>query len=115
MSKKTGTIRVEALDEPGRYRVESWSNRKAAHLVDIFALRGNGECSCTDYKTRCFPNWKKNRETQGTESAAKLIRPYLLSGKAKANPNRTICKHIHAANWRYLLDIKPAIYEELHR
>lgn len=53
MPKSDGTIRVQEIaGEALRYLVESWSNPKLPHLVDLSDHNGNGSCSCTDFVTR---------------------------------------------------------------
>ena len=56
-------MKVEFTGDKGRYHVDS-SDSTAKHLVDIFALRDkdgrcNGQCSCTNFTTKCHPLWNK--------------------------------------------------------
>ena len=74
---------VEWTGDKGCYHVDSTDSTEK-YRVDILELRGadmrcNGQCSCTDFRTRCHPEWNKNG---------------LIVERDK--PNYTRCKHIVA-------------------
>jgi len=46
MSKLDGTVRVKSTGERFVFHVESWSNPKQAHRVDLLARDGFGLCTC---------------------------------------------------------------------
>jgi hypothetical protein len=76
-------MKVEFTGDKGRYHVDSTDSTEK-YLVDILELRGkdmrcNGQCSCTDFRTRCHPEWTKNG----------II-------VERDEPNYTRCKHITA-------------------
>jgi hypothetical protein len=56
MSADGKTVRVlEIANEPMRFRVESWSDPKHPHMVDLLANGGAGQCSCKDWSVRRWP------------------------------------------------------------
>ena len=60
MPKVWGTVTVTAIPgEDWRFHVESYSDPKHPHLVDIAAHYPLGKCSCHDWSCRRFPEWKK--------------------------------------------------------
>lgn len=96
MPKETNTIRVTVSQgERLVYQVESWEHPDQPHRVELLPYFGNGECSCTDFGTRCQVNWREN--------GGKPVDYWLIAGgKARPNPARTRCKHLMAAlkKWR---------------
>lgn len=89
MPKESSTIRVmPSPGEPFVYLVESWENPQHPHRCELLNYFGNGECSCTDFSTRCAPNWKQN--------GGKIV-PYGVP--KRPNPKRTRCKHLTVAVW----------------
>ena len=62
-----------------QYSVSSASNPDP-NLVDLEAHGGVGECSCEDWKFRCYPNIRKSQ----------ILETELFVFKG---PARTICKH----------------------
>jgi hypothetical protein len=55
---------VEWTGDKGCYHVDSTDSTEK-YLVDILELKGadlrcNGQCSCTDFRTRCHPEWNKS-------------------------------------------------------
>ena len=93
MSAARNTVRIKPKrGEPFCYQVESWSEKKSNHEVDLLAYNGSGECDCIDWSTTCHINWQTN--------GGKIV-PY---GTVKhKDPARTSCRHIEAAR-RYLLN-----------
>lgn len=56
MPKSTRTVRVKEI--PGEafcFEVESWTNPKQPHRVELLSQNGFGECSCTSWSTRKWP------------------------------------------------------------
>jgi hypothetical protein len=86
--------KVEPVEgEPFRYWVES-SDGGVPHLVDLFELSGNGECSCRDFEIRCLTNYRKNEGH--TVDYGEI--------------NRTRCKHITTAR----LFLADQVIQEAH-
>lgn len=95
---KPTTIRVEPIEgEPGRFHVQSHSERTEPHLCDVLAINQNGECSCTDFKIKCRNNIRDQILFQGFFTS----QPYLILGRKTPNPKRTICKHLHVTRWKW--------------
>jgi hypothetical protein len=98
------SVRVREIPgEPMRYYVESWGQPKEPHTVDLSMHDGHGSCSCRDFVT----NVARNRKTHpgawnfyGTPDAI--------------NPQRTQCRHIAAAQRKYLMTTLPAVARSLH-
>lgn len=92
MSREDGTVRVKAIPhEAMRFIVESWSKPDEPYIVDLAANNGSGSCTCVDFQTRCYPNWKE---------IGKPVDYWMLPRKgvvAKLNKKRTRCRHIEAA------------------
>ena len=106
MPRSTGTIKVKARrGEAMRWDVESWEKPQQPHLVDLAANGGRGECSCTDWQTRCNPNFKRH---------GKWIEYWGVKGKP--NPERTMCKHVHVTRLHFLntslRDISAEVYPQ---
>lgn len=100
MPRSHGTVRISSLpDEPFRYWVESWTKPDQPHVVELFSLGGNGECSCEDFAFHCLPNLREKQ----------TIIDYYGPGH-QISPSRTRCKHIYLAEKRYLRDLRWAIY-----
>ena len=88
------TLKVKEIDgEIGRYHVESHSEGQMPYLVDLLANDGIGQCSCIDFQTRCWPNYKAN--------AVEV--PYGVHGRP--NRSRTECKHLHVVRKKFYKDI----------
>lgn len=69
--------KISPIDgEVGRFIVNSTSQKDESHIVDMSLNNGNGSCSCTDFSTRRYQNYKKYNRT-------------ILFGDS-----RTVCKHI---------------------
>jgi len=87
MSDKKNTLKVEPMDTPMWYKVESQSypTPNEVHLEDY---DGNGNCNCQDMSFTCLRNIKK----QGHK-----LRPVDYGTKEKKNPERTRCKHVMVA------------------
>lgn len=98
MPKATQTMRVSvSRGERLVYQVESWEHPDQPHRVELLPYFGNGECSCTDFTTRCQVNWR--------ESGGKVVDYWLIDAAkkiARPNPKRSRCKHLMAAlrKWR---------------
>ncbi len=95
MPKSSNTIRVRAI--PGEafcYEVESWEKPDQPHRCQLLDHFGNGACSCTDFGTRCLPNFKKH---------GKFV-DYWNRQNGKPNPLRTRCRHLGAAHVKHLND-----------
>jgi hypothetical protein len=104
MPRSTGTIKVKAIPgEAMRWRVESWSKPQEPHIVDLSMHGGRGECSCTDWQTRCNPNFKKHG--QWVE--------YWGAG-GRPNPARSMCRHIHVTRIHFLNTSLRDIAAQLH-
>ena len=87
MPKSEHTVRVTPIpNEPGRYRVESWSKPDSPHLVDLFSYGGRGECSCKDWQTRRGPMVKK---------------------ACKVGDPQSLCRHVKACRSAFLNSILP--------
>ena len=83
MPRDSHTVRVKAIEgEPGRFSVESWSDPRHPHTVDLLEHGTVGECSCPRWSTHTWP----------------LIR----DGKTVLPSDR--CRHINAAR-EYLLNL----------
>lgn len=95
MADKPTTIRVQPIPgELGRFHVASASGGKP-YLVDLFLHNGHGQCACTDWGTRVYPNVKAD--------PSKWI-PY-LGWNGKPNPLRSECRHIAGARRYFLREI----------
>ena len=56
MSRDKGTIRVTPIEgERMCFEVESWSNPKYPHRVDLLSFEGRSACSCKGWQTQCWP------------------------------------------------------------
>lgn len=73
-------MKVEHTGEAMRFRVYSADGDGSFYLVDLSENDGRGECSCVDHGTRCQPRINRGQ-------------PH----KDYPHPERTNCKHIHAA------------------
>jgi len=94
MPEKPTSIKVRPIEgELGRFHVVSASSNKP-HLVDLLAYAGQGQCSCTDWTTRCRPN-QKTKEGRWIDYGI----------KGMPNPNRTECKHVHVARRYFLKEV----------
>ena len=69
----------------GAYEVSSDSD-PIPHQVDLELHDGVGFCSCSDWKYRCYPNYKR----------AKALGEELFVPRGKG---KTLCKHVKAAAW----------------
>ena len=105
MSKKTGTFKVEADPHAfGVYHCESWSDPENPYLVDLFNLEGNGTCTCTDFQTRCWRNWKDNGHK------------YVDYGtRSSPNKDRTVCKHIKVSEIKWTRMMRHAFWVKLRK
>lgn len=64
MPKEPRTVRVTPIaGERFRFHVESWSDPKHPHLVDLAEHNGRGECSCENWKMKRWPRIKANETT----------------------------------------------------
>ena len=81
MSREQRTVKVTPIQgEPLRYTVESWSQKKEPHTVDLDSYDKHPECSCDHYKFKI----KKNLDND---------HPLWVKGL-------TMCRHMEAA-YRY--------------
>lgn len=83
------TLKVRRYEPPFRWQVESQSNPRTPHLVDLLGFHGNGECSCPHF----------------TFTLARELRMGRVPSPA------TRCKHIRAAREALLNTL---IKENLH-
>ena len=90
--------------EAGRYRAESQSKPDLPHTVDIFALGGNGECSCEDFQMRCLPNME--RHLAACDVTGQEFRPIPYH---KGYHVRTQCKHIRDGGAEALWQFKQRV------
>jgi len=99
MGKLKKTIRVLEIEgEAMRYRVESWDRPQFPHMVDLVEEAGHGACDCKDFQTTIA----RNRKAQPGQ--------WQFYGNADAiNPLRTQCKHIAAAQRKFLMTVLPGI------
>jgi hypothetical protein len=59
MSKADKTVRVREIPgEPFCFRVESWSDGREPHRVELLAHQGRGECSCERWGFKAWPALK---------------------------------------------------------
>lgn len=80
MTGKHGVTIEPIIGELGRYYTYSLSNKREPDNKYITEFsKGKWSCGCSDYMTRCVPNYKSQKQNI----------PY-------GNPNRTECKHIDA-------------------
>lgn len=83
MPRATKTVRVsENPGEPLCFSVESWTDAKHPHRVELLAQDGFGECSCTNWGTKKWPVIRdKQAKLRGTKA--------------------TECRHVEAARIFY--------------
>lgn len=99
--------------QPLCFMVNSSDDDQTPHLVDLSRNEGNGYCTCKDFQVRCSSNIKQQKEKYNGKfrridyimlEQTELIldgskkKHYVI---AKPNPNRTLCKHIHAARQKW--------------
>ena len=108
MGKDKYRIR-EKSGEPGVYEVDSLTHTHKPYTVDLFELMGNGICNCTDYQTRCHPNWEKNCvwDEEGILRKWKIV-DYGVRGRP--NKSRTQCKHIKLTRHYFLTNLLETLY-----
>jgi len=104
MGKLKKTIKVTEIEgEPMRYRVESWEKPEYPYTVDLSEAKGHGSCICKDYCTTVARNRKEHPGQWHFYGNADSI-----------NPKRTQCKHIAAAQRKFLMTTLPSIAAELN-
>ena len=75
------------VTQTGRGQFETSSDSEPIpHQVDLELHDGVGFCSCSDWKYRCYPNYKR----------AKALGEELFIPRGKG---KTLCKHVKAAMW----------------
>lgn len=114
MNPETNTLKMQDLKatpiegQPLCYQTTSSDDEHEPHLQDLKGYEGNGYCTCRDFQCRCIPNIK---EQQDKYQGRFFRRDYFLHFQtviykgdrkthailAKADPERTRCKHLMVA------------------
>lgn len=90
-------MRAEPVEgEKLRYYVHSESEENETHVVDLAALNGNGECSCTDFTMRRAPAFNKNGGN---------VVHFEKDKKGRVVAEATYCKHIAVAKMELATEI----------